>query len=55
MFVAAEFLPNDHRVLENKMIAIGINTHLKMHEIKAQDDDRRVLCRGKIENNRKRL
>ena len=35
------------------MIAIGIDTHLKMHEIEAQDDDRRVLWRGKIENNRK--
>lgn len=53
MFVVGEFFPDDHRVLENKMIAIGIDTHLKMHEIEAQDNNRRVLWRGKIGNERK--
>ena len=35
------------------MIAIGIDTHLKMHEIEAQYNNRRVLWRGKIGNERK--
>ena len=53
MFVVGELLPDDHRVLENKMIAIGIDTHLKMHEIEAQDNNGKVLWRGKIGNERK--
>lgn len=45
--------PHECRQRRDKMISVGVDTHLKTHQVEMQNNEGKVMWRGQINNDRK--
>lgn len=45
--------PHECRQRSDKMISVGVDTHLKKHQVEMQNNEGKVMWRGQINNDRK--